>query len=145
MGRRGFFAAGTDFSSLKKETYHGNEEEDSLDLGGAAQPERVLPAAATDYQVSDYLPLAVGNSWTYEHEYYDNTLAAASPNIPRITDPGELAPDSRFTSVLNTEVIDGKTYYVISDMPANWPPAPPHFIAGQEATLGRYHLMERTA
>ena len=26
----------------------------------------VLPAAATDYQASDYLPLAVGNSWTYK-------------------------------------------------------------------------------
>ena len=31
----------------------------------------VLPAAATDNQASDYLPLAVGNSWTYEHEYFD--------------------------------------------------------------------------
>ena len=31
----------------------------------------VLPVAATDYQASDYLPLAVGNSWTYTHEYYN--------------------------------------------------------------------------
>ena len=32
----------------------------------------VLPAAATDYQAADYLPLAVGNSWTYEHQYWDD-------------------------------------------------------------------------
>ena len=31
----------------------------------------MLPAAATDYQAADYLPLAVGNSWTYEHIYLD--------------------------------------------------------------------------
>ena len=32
----------------------------------------VLPAVATDYQASDYLPLAVGNSWTYDHKFNDN-------------------------------------------------------------------------
>ena len=31
----------------------------------------VLTGAATNYQASDYLPLAVGNSWTYEHQFYD--------------------------------------------------------------------------
>ena len=36
-----------------------------LGLSGA------LPTVATEYQASDYLPLAVGNSWTYHHEYYD--------------------------------------------------------------------------
>ena len=30
----------------------------------------VLPADATD-DASAYLPLAVGNSWTYGHKYYD--------------------------------------------------------------------------
>ena len=44
-----------------------------------------------------------------------------------------------------TEVIDGKTYYVLSDMPANWPPAPPHFIAGKKLRWEGTHLMERTA
>ena len=41
----------------------------------------VLPAAATDYQASDYLPLAVGNSWAYEHDYYD--LHADGGGIPQ--------------------------------------------------------------
>ena len=36
-----------------------------LGLSGA------LPTAATEYQASDYLPLAVGNSWTYDHHFYD--------------------------------------------------------------------------
>jgi hypothetical protein len=104
---------------------------------------RVLPAAATDYQASDYLPLAVGNSWTYQHIYHDihdprakekwSTYIAQRPEIPQFT-----------IEVLRTEVIAGKTYYVISDMPANWPPAPPHFIAGKKLRWQGTHLMERT-
>ena len=31
----------------------------------------VGPAAAPEYEASDYLPLAVGNSWTFPHEVYD--------------------------------------------------------------------------
>ncbi len=105
----------------------------------------VLPAAATDYQASDYLPLAVGNSWTYEHSLYDredlygdkrrwSTYAAQFPETPQFT-----------IRVERTEVIDGKTYYVISDMPADWAPAPPHFIAGKKLRWEGTHLMERTA
>ena len=105
----------------------------------------VLPAAATDYQASDYLPLAVGNSWTYEHKFNDNerrygdrsrwsTYTAQFPERPQFT-----------ITVERTEVIDGKTYYVISDMPANWPPAPPHFIVGKKLRWEGTHLMERTA
>ena len=41
-------------------------------------------------------------------------------------------------------MIDDTTYYVISDMPANWPPAPPHFIAGKKLRWEGSHLMERT-
>ena len=105
----------------------------------------VLPTAATDYQASDYLPLAVGNSWTYEHEFYDidrrygdrsrwTTFTAQFPEEPQFT-----------IRVERTEVIDSKTYYVISDMPANWPPTPPHFIAGKKLRWAGTHLMERTA
>ena len=123
-----------------------------LSLGG------VLPAAATDYQASDYLPLAVGNSWTYEHEYLDyNAAGAGIPQYSAYSDQwaanDELFRETNFSilfpeftiSVLNTDVINGKTYYVISDMPANWPPAPPHFIAGKKLRWEGTHLMERTA
>ena len=103
----------------------------------------VLPAVATDYQASDYLPLAVGNSWTYRHELYDidgrygdkiQWSAYMDQEFPQFT-----------ITVDRTEVIDGKTYYVISDMPAGWPPAPPHFIAGKKLRWEGTHLMERTA
>ena len=111
----------------------------------------VLPAVATDYQASDYLPLAVGNSWTYKHKYSDlisrsdwrDSFPAYFDQRPALDEPFRLP---EFTiSVLNTEVIDGKTYYVISDMPANWPPAPQHFIAGKKLRWEGTHLMERIA
>ena len=113
----------------------------------------VLPAVATDYQASDYLPLAVGNSWTYVHEYYafdtnNGGFKQYSEYVNRfpVPAPGEPYGFPEFTiSVLNTEVIDDKTYYVLSDMPANWPPAPPHFIAGKKLRWEGTHLMERTA
>ena len=111
----------------------------------------VLPAAATDYQASDYLPLAVGNSWTYAHEHLDyNAIDSSITQYPAYWDqwPANDEPFRfpEFTiSVLNTEVIDGKTYYVIGDMPANWPPAPPYFIAGKKLRWEDTHLMERTA
>ena len=99
----------------------------------------VLPAAATDYQASDYLPLAVGNSWTYEHDYhdYENSFYLEWLNYPTV----------EFTlSVLRTEVIDGHTYFVISDMPEDWrPPVPRQFIAGKKLRWAGGHLMERTA
>ena len=111
----------------------------------------VLPAAATDNEAADYLPLAVGNSWTYEHLYHDYNAvgggiieySAYYDQWPGLYDP-VLYPELTI-EVLNTEVIDGKTYYVISDMPANWPPAPPHFIAGKKLRWEGSRLMERTA
>ncbi len=98
-----------------------------------------LPAAATDYAVSDYQPLAVGNSWTYEHSHSGldrsqwSAYTAQFPRTPQFT-----------ITVERTEVIDGKTYYVISDMPDNWPPAPLLFIAGRKLRWEGTHLMERT-
>ena len=93
-----------------------------LGLSGA------LPTVATEYQAADYLPLAVGNSWTYEHDHADrdadysqwSTYTAQHPETPQFT-----------IEVLRTEELDGQTYYVISDMPSFWPPPPPHFIAGK--------------
>ena len=101
----------------------------------------VLPAGAAEYVASDYLPLAVGNSWTYQHAY-------TSPDIDYTEWPTYLdqAPETpQFTiAVERTEELDGKTYFVISDMPALWPPAPPHFIAGKKLRWEGTHLMEHT-
>ena len=110
----------------------------------------VLPAAAADYQASDYLPLAVGNSWTYKHEYYDYDNDVSTEYYPAYEgqwrapdEPSNRYPEFKI-SVLHTEVIDGKTYYVLSDMPINWPSAPPHFIAGKKLRWEGTRLMERT-
>ena len=96
----------------------------------------VLPAAA---DTSDWLPLAVGNSWTYEHDFLDYKSAFYLEWLSY--------PTVEFTlSVLRTEVIDGHTYFVISDMPEGWlPPVPRQFIAGKKMRWAGDHLMERTA
>ena len=100
-----------------------------------------VPPAAAD--ASDWLPLAVGNSWTYAHSYRDHrnpdrsqwtNYTAQHPRIPQFT-----------LSVLRTEVIDGLTYFVLSDMPEYWPPVPSYFIAGKKLRWADDQLMERTA
>ena len=107
-----------------------------LGLSGA------LPAVATEYQAADFLPLAVGNSWTYSHNYYD---LPASIEEGWGDDWPDFWGNHQFTiEVLRTEELDGKTYYVISAMPSNWPPAAPHFIAGKTLRWDGTHLMERT-
>ena len=102
----------------------------------------VLPAAA---DTSDWLPLAVGNSWTYSHDYYDAENRQAKSQWTNFMDlRGRGTP--RFTlSVLRAEVIDGHTYFVISDMPEYWPPVPAQFIAGKKLRWAGDYLMERTA
>ncbi len=109
-----------------------------------------LPATATDDAAAAYLPLAVGNSWTYGHEYNDldnqQDIVERYPAYSQWSDIDESTQLPKFTiTVRGTEVIAGKTYYVLSDMPDNWPPAPPHFIAGKKLRWKGTHLMERTA
>ena len=96
------------------------------------------PAAAPEYEASDYLPLAVGNSWTFHHSVFD----FFEKRLPGVADPhtqwpayaAHIPKTPSFTiTVERTEVLDGKTYYVLSDMPSGgWPPAPPHFLAGKK-------------
>lgn len=101
----------------------------------------LLDSGSAIADASDWLPLAVGNSWTYSHRYSDHnvdysqwTNYTAPYGIPEFT-----------LSVLRTEVIDGHTYFVISDMPEYWPPVPPQFIAGKKLRWVGDQLMERTA
>ena len=102
----------------------------------------LLDSGSATADASDWLPLAVGNSWTYEHQYREygkdrsqwTNYTAQFPNRPQFT-----------LSVLHTEVIDDKTYFVISDMPEYWPPVPPQFIAGKKLRWVGDQLMERTA
>ena len=110
-----------------------------LGLSGA------LPAVATEYQASNYLPLAVGNSWTYDHDFYDRKDNEGERRYgDRSQWSAYLAQEfPQFTiEVVRTEELDGQTYYVISDMPSNWPPPPPHFIAGKKLRWDGTQLME---
>ena len=108
-----------------------------LGLSGA------LPTVATEYQASDYLPLAVGNSWTYSHELWDRKDNEGERRLGDRSQWPTFLETSQFTiEVLRTEELDGQTYYVISDMPSFWPPPPPHFIAGKKLRWAGTHLME---
>ena len=102
----------------------------------------VLPAAA---DASDWLPLAVGNSWTYSHDYSDAENGQAKSQWTNFMDLRSTGTPRFTLSVLRTEVIDGHTYFVISDMPEYWPPVPAQFIAGKKLRWAGDHLMERTA
>ena len=104
--------------------------------------------ARAEYQASDYLPLAVGNSWTYDHDFYD---LKGPDGERRYGDRSQwsayLAQEfPQFTiEVVRTEELDGQTYYVIGDMPSNWPPPPPHFIAGKTLRWEGTQLMEHSS
>ena len=100
--------------------------------------------AQAEYQASDYLPLEVGNSWTYSHKYRDIIREAEEGYRNQWPAFWAQAPERpQFTiEVLRTEELDGQTYYVISEMPAWWPPPPPHFIAGKRLRWSGTQLME---
>ena len=104
----------------------------------------LLGSGSAVADASDWLPLAVGNSWTYAHRYREYgkdrsqwtnyTAQFATVGTPQFS-----------ISVLRTEVIDDHTYFVISDMPDFWPPALSYFIAGKKLRWAGDQLMERTA
>ena len=93
-----------------------------------------LAAQTTTKNVQDYLPLAVGNSWTYEHVFFDDRS-------------GDFSAPPLFTeytlSILRTEVIDGETYYVFSDISTTVPLGPPrHFLNGKKLRWDGNNLTE---
>ena len=68
----------------------------------------------------DYVPLEVGNRWTYEHSYWSWPRDAEKVLTIEIT---------------HTEVIDGLEYFVFSDADYAWPPLPDFFWAGKKVRL----------
>ena len=96
------------------------------------------PAAAADYEPADFLPLAVGNSWSFRHimldlygEIFDDRNPPWQTGVVTIT-------------VERTEVIGDTTYYVLSDLPSGWAPAPPHCPVGKKLRWKGSDLMVRT-
>ena len=74
--------------------------------------------------LSDFLPLNVGNSWTYGHLYSDKLDSDRDNHVY-----GYQIVTLRIRS---TEVIDGKTYYVFGDFSPSPHPAPPHSLFGKK-------------
>lgn len=94
----------------------------------------------TTFQIPDYLPMAVGNSWTYTLHHYDE---GPYPNnrFP-YTEWQDSASKEVTLSILRAELIDGDTYYVFSDVPEGWPPAPAHSVAGKKLRWDGSNLTE---
>ena len=106
------------------------------------------PLPATEYETSDFLPLAVGNSWTFIHDVldiYGGVFGDPPGPWPAFEQMIRDSVAVLTITVERTEVIDRQTYYVLSDMPSGWPPQPPHCLAGKKLRWKGSELMERTA
>ena len=98
-------------------------------------------ASPIEFNPHDYVPLAVGNRWMYEHFYVNVLHGTGEPfDIPGYP-PGSL-PDSLKIAyktgtieVTHTEVIDGSEYFVFSDADYAWPPLPNFFWGGKKVRL----------
>ncbi len=97
------------------------------------------PAAAPDNEPADFLPLAVGNSWTFLH-WVGDPYAGVFPSAE-----GQFGYEDTVTiTVERTEVIGDTTYYVLSDVPAGFLAPPPHCPVGKKLRWKGSELMERT-
>ena len=97
------------------------------------------PLAAQEKNVEDYLPLAVGNSWTYDHSFVDGRRNTDGSFV----NPSGTGNTEITISILRTEVIDGDTYYVFSDPTSDLPvEIPDHFLAGKKLRWEGTQLME---
>ena len=95
--------------------------------------------------VSQMLPLAVGNEWTYVHAWYSG--GAGDDYFGYVT-----------VQITGTEIFNGSTYFIFSEMPYDFPPVPAFFLAGKtvrwddnnllfledgnESGVGIYHFEE---
>ena len=91
----------------------------------------------------DYVPLAVGNRWTYEHFYLNEFVLHEKGELFDIPGyPPGIPPDSlKFIEkvvtieITHTEVIDGLEYFVFSDADYVWPSLPGFFWGGKKVRL----------
>ena len=108
--------------------------------------------AAQEINPLDFVPLAVGNSWTYEHSYVNGSYTDEGPGYDiEVRKPFEipgyphgegnaLPPVSLLwpmnsiltIEITHTERIDGQEYFVFSDAEYDWPPLPEFFWAGKK-------------
>ena len=112
---------------------------------GQAQPSEIIP--------TDFVPLEVGNQWTYKHTYFnrsymggwrdkssENRRLFEIPGYPydNLGDPPDslsYAERELTIEITHTEMIDGLEYFVFSRADYDWPPIPTLFWAGQKVRL----------
>ena len=96
----------------------------------------------------EYVPLEVGNRWTYEHYYLNDFYlnyhyeesgggAFVIPGYPPGIPPSALrfAEKTVTIEITHTEVIDGVEYFVFSGPDYAWPPLPEFFWGGKKVRL----------
>ena len=102
----------------------------------------------------EYVPLAVGNRWTYEHWYYSGVTTFDSDfwrdtfdsdfwrleGLKRLEfiefpDSLSLIGKTLTIEITHTEMIDGLEYFVFSDADYVWPPLPALFWGGKKVRL----------
>ena len=114
-----------------------------------------MQAPADELTPADFVPLAVGNQWTYIHRYENYAYGSGwwdpnpeirmlfeIPGYPYDNDHPRRPPASlsrverEFTiEITHTEMIDGLEYFVFSHADYDWPPIPQLFWAGQKVRL----------
>ena len=117
----------------------------------AAGTAQEVDDAVIEINPSEYVPLAVGNSWTYEHSYVNGSYTDEGPKydiearkpfeIPgyphgegNALPPRSLLFSNRILTIeiTHTERIDGQEYFVFSDADYDWPPLREFFWAGKK-------------
>ena len=107
----------------------------------------------------EFLPLEVGNSWSYTHVYRNETYFEDAPGVFPDIDPADLKPfevpgypfgegkplppeslllpDGRelVIEITHTETIEGFEYFVFSEPDYEWPPLPDGFLSGQKVRV----------
>ena len=107
---------------------------------GAAQE---TDDATIEINPLDFVPLEVGNRWTYEHLYWNDEGAHSIgepfdiPGYPLGDPPDSLTSAEKIVTIeiTHTEVIDGLEYFVFSDADYAWPPLPDFFWGGKKVRL----------
>lgn len=121
-------------------------------------PSAQAQTAESEITPTDFVPLEVGNQWTYEHDYFNTyyqsrdweSLRDWNPEVRMLFEiPGypydspESPPDSLLWAddreltieITHTEMIEGSEYFVFSRADYDWPPLPEFFWAGQKVRL----------
>lgn len=112
----------------------------------------------------DYIPLKLGNQWTYIHSYENHTYSTyegrtITGDMEMVLKPFEVpgyplgvrnvVPDDSLLvnlgnlltiEITHTEIIDGLTYFVFNNSDYNWPPLPTFFWGGKSPDIKRWQF-----